>query len=347
MCPSFLESTDVVEFASDWQPQYKLFKAKDWFSDKVQLADLKNSKGSVTVFHTLNIEETDAEEVMRGLVDATYFLLLYNGKIIAQKIIYLKFLSASSHTPLKEWLDIYKANRGQVNEHLLKKINVSFIWNSKVIYPAILDDFDFDKEGNPIVKLEIRCNPAETVYRFESKKILFRYSEDLEFTLEGNKLAKIGKNIAQAFTGIGIKEATSNYLHDLSKKDKSQKEERAWERKSKMVTNSAMAQTLLGTVPSLVDASHTRSDHTLAELALRFDSTNFKIRLDYNRNQFNRYQMTKQLKRACNTVFNAKRIGDYFHKGFIKAVPIIFEGDKDGYFANLFITKILSFSGLP
>jgi hypothetical protein len=48
----------------------------------------------------------------------------------------------------------------------------------------------------------------------------------------------------------------------------------------------------------------------LPEFALRFDGINFKIRLDYNQNQFNRYQMTKQLKRACNTVFNAKRIGD-------------------------------------
>jgi hypothetical protein len=338
-CPSFLESTDVIEFVSDWQPEYQLWKSKSWFGDSISLAVLKNTKGSYPVFHTLNLEKVDAEDVMRELTDATYFLLpkIYNGDILGQDIQHIKFFSAASHIPLKEWLDGYQANRGQENEHLLKKINVSFIWNSKVIYPAVLDDFDFDGKGNPILKLEIRCNPAEAIYRFESKKILFRYSEDLEFTLEGEKLAKIGTDLLQTFTRIGIQEATRNYLHDISKKDKSQKEERAWERKSKMVTTSAMAQTLLGTVPSLVDASHTRSDHTLAEFALRFDSNNVKIRLDYNRNQFNRYQMTKKLKRACNKVFNAKRIGDWFHKGYIKAIANVFEGDKNGYFANLLL----------
>jgi len=336
-CPSFLESTDVIDFVSDWQPTYQLFKSISWFSDRPAVFELSNSKGKYPVFHTLTLEKVEASMVSKSLTDATFFLLPkdFDGSMLYRRSHNIKFFSAFSKTSLKGWLDNYQANRGQDNQHLLKKVNVNFIWNSKVIFQSVLDDFDFDSKGNPVVRVEIRANPSETMYLFTSKKILFRYSEDLEFTLQADKLASIGTSLIQKFTGININEVTRDYLHNADK-EKSQKDERSWERKSKMITTSAIAQTLLGTVPSLVDASHTRNDYTLAEFALRFDSSNnFSCRLEYNRNQFNRYQMMKKLKKPCNKVFNTEKFGNYLHKGYIKAIANIFEGDRNGYFAGL------------
>src|SRR5205085_436993 len=94
----------------------------------------------------------------------------------------------------------------------------------------------------------VRANPAGIMYRFESKKVLFRYSEDLNFTLEADKMkgmaVKMGSKIFDGFVkaiSLGtvdpktseitddLKDTTSKYLH--SGKDSKSKDERQGERK--------------------------------------------------------------------------------------------------------------------
>jgi hypothetical protein len=142
-------------------------------------------------------------------------------------------------------------------------------------------------------KVFVRANPAGIMYRFESKKVLFRYSEDLNFSLEADKMQglalKMGTKLldgavkALSFGTVDpdtkgvnedLKKTTNKYLHN-KKGDKS-KDERQGERKKTLASGtSGIMQTVMGSVPSLLDASHTHGDYSLGEIALRFDSINF------------------------------------------------------------------------
>src|SRR3954447_6323146 len=163
------------------------------------------------------------------------------------------------------------------------------------------------------------------MYRFESKKVLFRYSEDLNFTLEADKMVglatKMGTKVfdgaikALSFgtvdpgtSGVAddLKNTTNKYLH--SEKDAKSKDERQSERKKTLAAaTSATMQAVMGSVPSLLDASHTHGNYTLGEIALRFDSINFWIRLEFNKNSCRRYQLMKALKKNGNQPFNNQK----------------------------------------
>jgi hypothetical protein len=132
-----------------------------------------------------------------------------------------------------------------------------------------------------------------------------------------------------------LKDTTNKYLHN-KKGDKSKDERQSERKKTLAAATSGIMQTVLGSVPSLLDASHTHGDYSLGEIALRFDSINFWIRLEFNKNLCQRYQITKSaLKKSGNQVFNVKKIGNIFSQGYHKIVPNIFEGDKEGYFSSL------------
>src|SRR6266508_4318413 len=161
----------------------------------------------------------------------------------------------------------------------------------------------------------VRANPAGIMYRFKSKKVLFRYSEDLNFSLEADKMmglaAKMGTKmfdgaikaislgvIDPGTSGVAddLKNTTDKYLHN--KKDDKSKDERQSERKKALAAgNSRIAQTTLGSISSVLDASHTHGNYSLGEIALRFDSINFWIRLEFNKNLCHRYQKMKALKK--------------------------------------------------
>src|SRR3954451_5868125 len=149
-------------------------------------------------------------------------------------------------------------------EHLLKHVHVNFFWNSKKIHECNLDEMDWNN-----FKVNVRANPAGIMYRFESKKVLFRYSEDLNFTLEADKMVglatKMGTKVfdgaikALSFgtvdpvpSGVAddLKNTTNKYLH--SEKDAKSKDERQSERKKTLAAaTSATMQAVMGSVPSL------------------------------------------------------------------------------------------------
>jgi hypothetical protein len=215
-------------------------------------------------------------------------------------------------------------------------------------------------------KVEVRCNPAGIMYRFISNKVLFRYSEDLNFTLDADQLEKAGRNfLVKAGAGalkfftagivdgeetlkqeIGLGETTKNYLHS-GKTDKS-KDERQSERKKTLASAGVNAvSSVMGSIPSLLDASHTHGNYSLAELALRFDSIQFHIRIEVNDNLCKRYQRMKTLKKNGNLPFNTKKIGDIFSKGYFKIVPNIFQGDQGGFFASIFSRGVYLYEKHP
>ncbi|CAG8745211.1 498_t:CDS:1, partial [Ambispora leptoticha] len=140
-------------------------------------------------------------------------------------------------------------------------------------------------------KVIVRANPAGIMYKFESKKVLFRYSEDLNFTLDADQLEKASRNfLVKAGAGVikfftaglvdgeealkqeaGLGDATKNYLHGSDDDDKS-KDERQSERKKTLASAGSSAMSaVIGSIPSLLDASHTHGNYSLAELALRFE----------------------------------------------------------------------------
>lgn len=205
------------------------------------------------------------------------------------------------------------------------------------------------------------------MYLFQSQKVFFRYSEDLKFNLEADQMAKqAAKQGASIFDGFvktvslgmidpGMKDTVAetgktadNYLHGGDDNDKS-KDERQGERKKTLAAATAdIMQSVIGSVPSLLDASHTHGDYSLAEIALRFNSIQFKIRLEFNKNLSHRYQMMKSaLKKPGNEVFNTQKIGNIFSKGYMKIVPNIFEGDKNGFFAGLLSRGIYFYEKQP
>ncbi|CAG8465726.1 22864_t:CDS:2 [Gigaspora margarita] len=160
------------------------------------------------------------------------------------------------------------------------------------------------------------ANLAGIMYRFHSKKVFFRYSEDLNFTLEADQLAGTALNLgldlvsgaAQAYTGGAISnlntasreviskissagDAKEKYLH--RKAESKAKEERQSECKKTLVAGSAHAmQTIMA---------------------------------------------NKSVKKPCYLFINKKTIGDILCAGFIQLENAIFEGD-DGYYKNLLET---------
>src|SRR5438034_7606285 len=132
------------------------------------------------------------------------------------------------------------------------------------------------------------------MYLFQSKKVLFRYSEDLNFSLEADRMmglaAKMGTKILDgAIKAISLgtidpetkgvaddlKNTTNKYLHNKGGKEKSKDQRQSERKKSLAAGNSRIAQTTLGTISSILDASHTHGNYSLGEIALRFDSINF------------------------------------------------------------------------
>jgi len=215
-------------------------------------------------------------------------------------------------------------------------------------------------------EIEVRTNPAGIMYRFISNKVLFRYSEDLTFTLDADQLEKASRNfLVKGATGAlkfftagivdgeetlkqeaGLGENTKNYLHS-GKTDKS-KDERQSERKKTLASAGINAVgSVMGSIPSLLDASHTHGNYSLAELALRFDGIQFHIRIEVNDNLCKRYQKMKGLKHNGNKPFNTKKIGNIFQKGYFKIVPNIFQGDRDGFFASIFSKGVYMYEEHP
>lgn len=204
------------------------------------------------------------------------------------------------------------------------------------------------------------------MYRFVSNKVVFRYSEDLEFSLEADKMmglaTKMGTKIfdglvkAISFGAVDPKtsgvadelgKTTDNYLHGKDDNDKS-KDERQSERKKTLASAGVNAVgSVMGSIPSILDASHTHGDYSLAEIALRFNAIQFKIRLEFNKNLAHRYQKMKGLKKNGNRPFNTKKIGNIFSKGYYKIVPNIFQGDKGGFFAGIFSRGIYLYEKHP
>jgi len=195
-----------------------------------------------------------------------------------------------------------------------------------------LDEID-EKTGFKII---VRTNPAGIMYKFVSKKVLFRYSEDLNFTLDADHLERVGRGmLVRAGTGAlkfltagmvdleeegkqaaGLGNTTQNYLHGQKDDDKS-KDERQSERKKTLASGGSNAISMvMGAIPSLLDASHTHGNYSLAEIALRFNSIQFKIRLEFNKNLCRRYQLMKALKKNGNEPFNTKKIGNILKKGY-------------------------------
>src|SRR5437870_2840526 len=95
-------------------------------------------------------------------------------------------------------------------------------------------------------KINTRANPAGIMYQFQSNKVLFRYSEDLNFSLEADKMAglalkmgtKLVDGLVKAFSlgtvdpkteGLAdsMKETSDKYLH--SGEDDKAKDERQGE----------------------------------------------------------------------------------------------------------------------
>src|SRR5207248_6862497 len=107
------------------------------------------------------------------------------------------------------------------------------------------------------------------------------------------------------------------------------------ERKTKYTGTATVACAAIGTIPSILNPSHTKNDYTIAEFALRFNQLNLQMRVEYNKNSFDRYFASKKLKKNCNRVINAQKLGNILRKGFIKIVPITFERDPHGYFAAI------------
>jgi hypothetical protein len=118
-------------------------------------------------------------------------------------------------------------------------------------------------------------------------------------------------------------------------KESKSKDEGQTERKTKYAGTAAIVGSAIGSIPSILSPSHTKNDYTLIEFVLRYNDIPLQVRLNYNENLAERYSMNKALKQNGNEIFNTKRIGDNFQRGYIKAIPIVFEGDRDGYFASL------------
>ncbi|CAG8821070.1 6524_t:CDS:2 [Racocetra persica] len=117
--------------------------------------------------------------------------------------------------------------------------------------------------------------------------------EDLNFSLEADKMQglalKMGTKVLDGAvkalslgtvdpktSGLAddLKDTTNKYLHN-KKGDKSKDERQSERKKTLAAATSSIMQTVLGSVPSLLDASHTHGDYSLGEIALRFDSINF------------------------------------------------------------------------
>ena len=356
-CPSFVESTEFKELTSDWQPEYQLFKLNNF--QGTSKAYLYNSKGKYPVFHTLDVSPVEVDDFLHADVRPTSFFLLpsfYNRGIYSAETFEAKF------TGLDEWIKNAKMERGSSYEHLLKHVNVNYFWGSKKIHESTLDEMNLEKG----FKIIVRANPAGIMYKFESNKVLFRYSEDLTFTLDADQLERASRNfLVKGVTGAlkfitgglvdgeetlkqeaGLGETTKNYLHS-GKTDKS-KDERQSERKKTLASAGVNAVgSVMGSIPSLLDASHTHGNYSLAELALRFDSIQFWIRIEVNKNLCKRYQEMKGLKKNGNQPFNTKRIGNIFRKGYFKIVPNIFQGDKEGFFASIFSKGVYMYKEHP
>jgi len=236
-----------------------------------------------------------------------------------------------------------------------------------------LDDLDLEN-----MDILIRANPSDTIYLFQSKKVFFRWSEDVQFTIDRDIVQEVALDaasssiqgainnavqggttgsvagpagaVAGAVSGLvgGLfnmskgqkKTLTSSVEQNLHSqvqtKDSKAKDESQTERKTKYTGTATVACAAIGSLPSILNPSHTKNDYTIAEFALRFNQTNLEMRIEYNQNSFNRYFATKKLKRSCNKVINTEKIGNILRKGFIKFIPITLENDPHGYFASIF-----------
>jgi hypothetical protein len=95
----------------------------------------------------------------------------------------------------------------------------------------------------------------------------------------------------------------------------------------------------MGSIPSLLDAPHTRNDYTLAELALRLDGrNNFRVRMEFNSTKFNYFSNMKKWRNPGLRPFNVPKIATLFSKGYVKMEDVIFEGDYKGYYKSLLTT---------
>ncbi|CAJ0824347.1 6874_t:CDS:2 [Entrophospora sp. SA101] len=128
----------------------------------------------------------------------------------------------------------------------------------------------------------VRANPAGAMYLFQSKKVLFRYSEDLNFSLEADRMM-----------GLAAKMGTK-------------------------LVDGRIAQTTLGSISSILDASHTHGNYSLGEIAL-----------------------------SGNQIFNTRKFGNILSKGYYKIIPHIFEKDEEGYFARIFSQGVYIYEGHP
>ena len=375
-CPSFVESTNWLDFYSDWQPTYSLWKLDDMKSSNYYgyFNNLKSEK-ALPFVHTLKLKKLyDPKDFDRNLQQQTLFIMpeKYNGSVFWRDSFKIKFESKQIQKSLKEWAEQKKIGRNSEGEHLLKHCSAQFFWNSKLIYTACLDDLDLEH-----MEILIRANPSDIMYLFQSNKTFFRWSEDVQFVIDPDIIAEgaldaassgiqgaISGAVSGAATGsvggamgalggatVGLvgslfgmakgerktlQSQTQQHLHNqIQTFESKSQDEGQTERKTKYAGSLNVVGAVIGSIPAILNPSHTKNDYTLAEFALRFNQLNLSMRVQFNENLLERYHQTKQLKRNCNQVFQTEKAGNYLCAGYHKWVPIIFEGDKGGYFANI------------
>lgn len=69
--------------------------------------------------------------------------------------------------------------------HLQEHISVQFYFNDKEHYSCRLDDLDLKN-----IEINISANPAHIVYKFSSKRISFKFSEQTKLIMEASKIMK-------------------------------------------------------------------------------------------------------------------------------------------------------------
>lgn len=356
-CPEIIKSTEYAEFRSDWQPKYALFKLENF--QGVAKAELQNSQGKFPVFHNLSLKKIDLDDFLSKKIHSTQLFLLpawYGGEILSRNSQKINWIN-HTQTNLKEWL--IKAKMIGEYEHLKEHVNVSYYWNNAKLHESTLDELDLDN-----FFVDTRANPAGIMYVFKSKKVLFSKSEDLTFELDADKIKATGIGlltdagagllslITKGIVNPNLKEikeigkTTRDTIHS-GKADKARNERQGERKKTLSAGSSIIARSVLGSVPSLLDASHTHGEYSLPEIALRMDSIQLFIRLEFNKNITDHYQMSKQLKKPCHIVFNQARIGDILTPGFIQMQDTIFEGDPDEYYSQLLKEGIYFYQTSP
>jgi hypothetical protein len=259
----------------------------------------------------------------------------YNGKIVYlekdetgntnKKI---KFSSKNLDKSLLEWAKDNNVDENSEGSHLLRHCNLQFFWNGKIIYKTELDKIYLDS-----MHLEIKANPSDIMYTFQSKNILFKWSEDVQFTIDKNMTNDIiratnnttggairggieggaegaiagavtegTREITTTITGTDTRGANiDSVIHKQIKTvdSKSQKNIQT-ELKTNIASNEELISSMLGIISTILDSGYVKNNYTLIEFALQFGINNFQIRVEFNENQFERYKRTKQCEEQWN-----------------------------------------------